>query len=194
MQLTEVDSQIQGALTCVGSDTIIDVFDQIFERSEATVLRGGADEPFYDPDDGGLAVIHFRHDYVRSALHEVSHWCLAGPSRRSIPDYGYWYTPDNRDERRQAAFYQVEVRPQALESVFCDSLGIGFRVSLDNLEMTFQDREAHVFNQQVQLMKTKLLEQGLPRRAEQFHRALQALASSQMTEDESVPSLAADLV
>jgi elongation factor P hydroxylase len=51
-----------------------------------------------------------------------------------------------------------------------------------------------VFNQQVQLMKTKLLEQGLPRRAEQFHRALQALGSPQITADESVPSMALDLI
>lgn len=177
MLLRQVNSQIRSATESVSSNVIVGVFDQLFGRSEATILRGGAEEPLYQPDTGsGSAIIYFRHDYVRSALHEVAHWCLAGSSRRGFTDYGYWYTPDNRDEVRQAAFYQVEVRPQALEWIFCDTLRIPFSVSLDNFGVTSEDIEACTFKSRVQLEKSKMLEKGLPARAYRFNRALGAIA------------------
>lgn len=177
MLLRQVDSQTPSEAESVGSNVIVGVFDQIFGPSDATVLRGGAEEPLYQPDAGsGSAIVYFRHDYLRSALHEVAHWCLAGSARRRFTDYGYWYTPDNRDEVRQAAFYQVEVRPQALEWIFCDTLGISFSVSLDNFGVTSEDIEACTFKSRVQLEKSKMLEKGLPARAHRFNSALGAVA------------------
>jgi len=179
MLLRQVDSQTPSAAESVSSNAIVGVFDQIFGSSDATCLRGGAEEPLYQPDTvSGSAIVYFRHDYLRSALHEVAHWCLAGAVRRRFTDYGYWYTPDNRDKVRQAAFYQVEVRPQALEWIFCDTLRIPFSVSLDNFGVTSEDNEASTFKSQVGLEKSKMLEKGLPARANRFNRALCAIAST----------------
>ncbi len=78
--------------------------------------------------------IIFRHDYFSSALHEISHWCVAGEQRRKQVDYGYWYAPDGRSEEQQREFEQVEVRPQAVEWVLHVAVGKPFKVSVDNLE------------------------------------------------------------
>jgi Uncharacterized protein conserved in bacteria len=44
-------------------------------------LAGGADEPFYKaPSQGHPAILFYREDFARSLLHELSHYCLAGPS------------------------------------------------------------------------------------------------------------------
>lgn len=100
-----------------------------------TRLVGGKEEPFYRaPRAGEAAEIHYRHDYFRSALHEVAHWCVAGERRRQQDDYGYWYAPDGRDAVQQRAFEQVEVVPQAWELLFCAACAHPFRVSMDNLD------------------------------------------------------------
>ena len=70
-------------------------FNRVFSLIENTVLEGGANEPYYRP--GSPNVIYFSEYFVRSALHEVAHWCVAGAARRGLPDYGYWYSPDGRD-------------------------------------------------------------------------------------------------
>ncbi|MBZ2187511.1 elongation factor P hydroxylase [Alcanivorax sp. JB21] len=108
------------------------LFAQTFAAHYNTVLCGGAEEPLYQP--GAPHRIVYTRDYFRSALHEVAHWCVAGEKRRQLPDYGYWYAPDGRDAVQQQAFEQVEVRPQALELLFCEACGHPFSVSLDNLE------------------------------------------------------------
>ena len=99
-----------------------------------TRLVGGYTEPFYKAatkhED---AELRFTRDYVRSALHELAHWCVAGRERRQQDDYGYWYEPDGRSEAQQRLFFQAEIRPQAIEKHFCDALGIPFSVSVDNL-------------------------------------------------------------
>lgn len=79
------------------------------------------------------ARIVFAHGYFASALHEISHWCIAGPQRRLLADLGYWYAPDGRNAEQQALFEQVEVKPQALEWLFSRACQRKFRVSLDNL-------------------------------------------------------------
>ena len=100
-----------------------------------TRLTGGAEEPLYLPARGREpAVIRYAHDYFRSALHEIAHWCIAGPRRRLYEDYGYWYAPDGRTADQQALFLQVEEKPQALEWLFCAACGHDFCVSLDNLD------------------------------------------------------------
>ena len=108
------------------------LFAQTFAAGYQTVLVGGAEEPLYQP--GSPHRIVYTRDYFRSALHEVAHWCVAGEARRQQPDYGYWYAPDGRDALQQRAFEQVEVKPQALEMLFCEACGHPFAVSLDNLE------------------------------------------------------------
>lgn len=111
------------------------LFRSCFGEQFNTVLVGGKDEPFYRAARGtDAAEIHYRHDYFRSALHEVAHWCVAGQARRQQDDYGYWYAPDGRNAEQQKAFEQVEVLPQAWELLFCAACGHPFRVSMDNLD------------------------------------------------------------
>lgn len=152
------------------STLLVDVFNATFFDSEATLLCGGAVEPFYQ--SGAPSIIHFREDFARSALHEVAHWCVAGLSRRALDDYGYWYAPDGRNAAQQAAFYRVEVRPQAIESIFCRRLGIPFNVSVDNLSVAPSDPAIAKFMASVETESVRLLGKGLPRRAALFRNAL----------------------
>ena len=112
------------------------VFAQCFSGSDNTRLIGGFDEPLYDPanTERRFHEIRYREDFFASALHEVAHWCIAGPARRLQTDFGYWYTPDGRNEAQQKAFEQVEYKPQALEWFFSKACGHPFRISVDNLE------------------------------------------------------------
>lgn len=99
-----------------------------------TILQHSDDEPEYFPSTAQQpARIAFAHGFFNSALHEISHWCIAGAKRRTLPDLGYWYAPDGRDAAQQALFEQVEVKPQALEWLFSRAFLRPFRVSLDNL-------------------------------------------------------------
>lgn len=100
-----------------------------------TVLLGGAAEPYYLPADSENAQhrIFYREDFVSSSLHEIAHWLVAGPARRLLPDWGYWYAPDGRNAEQQQQFEQLEVKPQALEWLLHIACGLQFRVSLDNL-------------------------------------------------------------
>lgn len=156
------------------SDQVIDRFNSRFSASEGTILVGGADEPYYEP--GSPNIIYFREDFVRSALHEVAHWCVAGSTRRTLPDYGYWYAPDGRDEAQQTAFYGVEVKPQAVEKVFCMAAGIPFKVSVDNLSVSLSDPAIVAFAAAVEEQFEILMIDGLPHRAEVFRHALSDLA------------------
>ncbi len=110
------------------------VFDDCFALSERTRLAGGQPEPLYQPAPTPLQLhtVYYRQDYFASALHEVAHWCIAGPARRRLLDYGYWYTPEGRSARQQLAFENVEYQPQALEWIFAQACGYRFRVSADN--------------------------------------------------------------
>ncbi|MEN8207379.1 MAG: elongation factor P hydroxylase [Pseudomonadota bacterium] len=99
-----------------------------------TRLIGGFSEPYYKAaENGSLAQVQFTRDYERSALHELAHWCIAGKRRRLINDYDYWYVPDGRSDEQQQLFFEVEVRPQAVEKYFCAALALPFEVSVDNL-------------------------------------------------------------
>ena len=147
------------------------MFNQLFEEPERTVLVAGAVEPFYSPGDPNQ--VFFRADYVRSALHEAAHWCVAGRRRRALPDYGYWYTPDGRSAERQAAFFSVEAKPQAIESLFCEALGVAFAPSTDNLMHASSDAALQAFEDRIGLWRACLLRGGLPRRASHFMAALE---------------------
>ena len=155
-------------------DQVIGCFNLRFSVSEGTILVGGADEPYYAP--GSPNIIYFREDFIRSALHEVAHWCVAGSTRRTLPDYGYWYAPDGRDEAQQTAFYGVEVKPQAVEKAFCMAVGIPFKVSVDNLSVSLSDPAIAEFAAAVEEQFEIMMIDGLPDRAELFRRTLSEVA------------------
>ncbi|MEE2602610.1 MAG: elongation factor P hydroxylase [Pseudomonadota bacterium] len=136
------------------------MFRATFFHSHTTVLEGGADEPVYRP--GNPHRICYTRDYFRSALHEIAHWCVAGPARRQQEDYGYWYAPDGRNAEQQAEFTRVEVLPQAYEALFCAACGHPFRVSLDNLDGEAGDERD--FAMKVHDKALSLLENGLSER------------------------------
>ena len=146
---------------------IIQVFNESLGARYCVHLKGGGAEPFYRAAKAGAwAVIVFRADYSASALHEVAHWCLAGPQRRQMDDYGYWYLP-SRTATQQAAFEAVEARPQALEALFAEAAGVDFRVSSDDVarlpSSAFKARVAE---------ERRLIRMRLPARASYFLAAL----------------------
>jgi len=108
--------------------------------------------------------IIFAHGFFASALHEISHWCVAGKERRLLEDFGYWYEADGRSEQRQAEFEQEEVKPQALEWIFSQSAGFEFHFSADNIALNNQPSES--FKQAVLQQVQEYLANGLPRRAQ----------------------------
>ena len=122
------------------------VFNACFSQQYGVVLQGGAVEPMYHPDKlGKIAKIFYREDYVSSALHEVAHWCIAGPERRSMLDFGYSYCPPPRNYEEQQQFFSFEKKVQALEWVFSEAGKICFHPSADNLEATTKDFERDLF-------------------------------------------------
>jgi hypothetical protein len=147
-------------------------FHDCFLESEQTQLRGGALEPFYQAKNSceSLHTIFFRGTIESSALHEISHWCIAGKQRRTLDDYGYWYSPDGRTHEEQVAFYKVEIKPQALEWIFSDACYLNFTISTDNLLGDVAD--TRLFIEKVTDQKNKYLTQGLPRRAQLFLKSL----------------------
>ena len=162
------------------------LFNQEFAESDKTELIGGAAEPYYQP--GSPHRIYFRADYVRSALHEVAHWCVAGRRRRQVPDYGYWYSPDGRDAEKQQAFFAVEARPQAIERCFCDAIGIAFSPSVDNVGAQIKPRQLCRFEARIQEWCNQFERKGLPLRAARF---ITALRSTIPLSRGTVPDIAA---
>jgi elongation factor P hydroxylase len=151
------------------AERVVSLFNATFLSSHHTQLVGGADEPLYLGHEDGFSRIYFCYDYVSSALHEIAHWCLAGSSRRSLDDYGYWYQ-GQRDVCQQNKFEQVEVAPQALEWIFSEALGIGFRVSADNLDLA--DYDTTQFRRAVRDAAQSRIQAGLKGRAATFARLL----------------------
>lgn len=144
--------------------------DQFFETHH-TLLVAGGEEPLYEPADGALPNrIVFTRDYFSSALHEISHWCIAGKKRRQQVDYGYWYAPDGRTHEQQSLFERVEVKPQALERIFACAANQAFIISADNLdaEISASDEFVEAIHKQTH----EYCQKGLPSRAHQFVLAL----------------------
>ena len=162
------------------------LFNQEFAESDRTELIGDAAEPYYQP--GSTNCIYFRADYVRSALHEVAHWCVAGRRRRLLPDYGYWYSPDGRDADQQQAFFAVEARPQAVERCFCEAIGIAFSPSVDNVGAQIETQQLRRFEARIQGWCDQFAQSGLPPRAARF---ITALRSTNSLSQDPVPDIAA---
>jgi len=114
---------------------LVEIFNRLFADTYNTRLEGGGEEPIYLPADETYDYhrLIFRSDYISSALHEISHWCIAGEQRRQSVDFGYWYNPDGRTEVQQRTFEKVEVKPQAMEWIFSVAAGHSFNLSADNL-------------------------------------------------------------
>ncbi|MEO0442189.1 MAG: elongation factor P hydroxylase [Pseudomonadota bacterium] len=155
----------------VYSQGLIALFNHCFLGSHNTLLVGGADEPEYLPEAGGSpARIVFTRDYSASALHEIAHWCVAGDARRRLPDYGYWYIPDGRNQQQQQQFEQVEVKPQALEWIFSTACGLSFRISADNVEAALGPSQT--FRHDIVSQVYDYCDYGLNPRARQWVQAL----------------------
>lgn len=155
---------------------LMGVFNRLFRIKEGTELHCGGAEPIYLPADANYSYhrIICTHDYYESALHEISHWCIAGSDRRLLVDFGYWYEPDGRSVEQQRAFESVEVKPQALEWILSEACGRRFRVSVDNLN---GDDEAIAigaarFKEQVWQQVHRYWTEGLPARADVLKQAL----------------------
>ena len=134
-----------------------------------TRLVGGFPEPFYKAAmHDSPAEVQFTRDFERSALHELAHWCIAGDKRRLVDDYGYWYEPDGRSDEQQEIFFQVEVKPQAIEKYFCSTLEIPFQVSLDNLGNT-PSEGVDSFIANVELQYQAYFRSGFPGRAREIY-------------------------
>ncbi|SDM69571.1 hypothetical protein SAMN05192555_11775 [Franzmannia pantelleriensis] len=155
-------------------DDIIALFDGLFMPGYRTRLVRGGDEPLYLPADERCDYhrVIFARGFYASALHEISHWCIAGARRRQLEDYGYWYLPDGRDAAQQRAFENAEVAPQALELLLAEACGHAFNVSVDNLGEVKVDRDA--FRQRVEARAARYREEGLPPRAAALAAALRA--------------------
>lgn len=142
------------------TDWLIELFNSIYAHSPMpTQLVRGVNEPeYFAPKHGSPARIEFAHGFFQSALHEISHWCIAGAKRRQLDDFGYWYCPDGRDEGSQRLFEQVEIKPQAIECLLSLAINRIFFVSQDNLNADFDTSGStfagDVFAQAYQYLQT----------------------------------------
>ena len=142
-------------------EDLIEIFNGLFLETLNTELVAGEDEPVYLPasPDYPLHRIIFAHGFFASALHEIAHWCVAGPERRKLEDFGYWYKPDGRTVLEQREFEQVEQRPQAYEWILSVSAGKRFHFSADNLSGGVGASEA--FKQSVARRAQQTIQQGM---------------------------------
>lgn len=170
---------------------LIVLFNQCFAEEFNTRLVKGGDEPIYLPADADRSYheLHFAHGFFSSALHECSHWLIAGAHRRTLVDFGYWYVPDGRTAEQQALFQQVEVKPQAMEWILSRAANHKFRVSIDNLNGGTADTQA--FKEAVYQQVLYYCTHGLPQRAQRFRAALSCFYQTSNTLDAMQFSLAA---
>lgn len=151
---------------------LITIFNDCFTEKYNTQLVKGSDEPLYQPADENhpYHAIFFAHGFFSSALHECSHWLIAGEERRKLVDFGYWYEPDGRNAEQQKHFEMVEVKPQAMEWILATAAGYSFRVSIDNLNGVESDSSA--FKDAIYQQLLTYCEKGLPERAKLFRHRL----------------------
>lgn len=124
------------------TDWLISLFDYLFSSKNVVLVRGMGEPEYFPAADNRPARIEFAHGFFASALHEISHFCMAGPKRRQLLDFGYWYAADGRSAAQQQAFERVEVKPQAIECLFTLACGRDFQVSQDNLFADFDTKDS----------------------------------------------------
>jgi elongation factor P hydroxylase len=121
----------------LATDWLIQLFNTLFADQQVILVRSDGEPEYFPAQNDKPARIEFAHGFFASALHEISHWCVAGNARRQLSDFGYWYAPDGRSAAQQRAFERVEIKPQALECLFTLACGRNFQISQDNLFADF---------------------------------------------------------
>ncbi len=149
-------------------DWLILHFNHWFSHLNVSLVKGDFEPEYFPATEDAPARIQFAHGFFNSALHEISHWTIAGEKRRLLPDLGYWYAPDGRSAEQQALFEQVEIKPQAIEWMFAQAFGRKFRVSLDNLTGDGGDGSTFKDNVYAQVQRYFSGEAKLPRDAAHF--------------------------
>ena len=149
-------------------EDLIPLFNGLFLDTLNTGLVAGDDEPIYLPASAEYPHhrVIFAHGFFASALHEIAHWCVAGPERRTLEDFGYCYKPDGRTQLEQQEFEQVEQRPQAYEWILSVSAGKRFHFSADNLSGGVGPSDR--FKQSVADRAQQTIEQGMNPRLQAF--------------------------
>lgn len=144
------------------------IFNLTFAGADVHMV-GGGEEPAYSPAAASSpARLLYTRDHASSALHEAAHWCLAGRTRRQLPDFGYPYVPaGQRDAQQQRQFEASEVQTQAIEWFLSLAAGVRFHVSLDQPGHDCAPMQAHVL-----AAVSARLARGLPRRARCLQQAL----------------------
>ncbi len=152
---------------------LISLFNMLFSEQKVELVRGEQEPEYFPAQNGKPARIEFAHGFFASALHEISHWCIAGEQRRGLNDFGYWYVLDGRTKAQQQAFERVEITPQALECLFTFACKRPFKVSQDNLFANF-DTSTSTFSYDVhqKVIQYMTTPQTLPRDAKVLLRAL----------------------
>ena len=155
-------------------EQLIEIFNSCFADDFNTRLIKGDDEPIYLPADAEVRdnCIVLVKCFSGRALCEVSQWYNAVKARRELVDFGYWYCPDGRDAQTQSQFEDVEVKPQALDWLFCVAAGYPFNVSCDNLEGDVEPGRV-VCRRGGQGQGRECLAEGIPERPARFIKALQ---------------------
>ncbi|MDP8101883.1 elongation factor P hydroxylase [Phocoenobacter atlanticus] len=160
-------------------EDLIQIFNKTFFKEYNVKLDFGGDYPIYlpqfleengKPSERNHNVILFAKGYYSSALHEISHWLIAGKERHKLEDFGYWYEPDGRSEQQQREFEKFEVKPQAIEWILSTAANFRYFASADNLTGNAGDNR--LFKQAVYQQVKDYAENGLPIRAEQLRHAL----------------------
>jgi len=142
-------------------------FNETFQRTYATQLCGGADEPLYlPPTHLKLGLIQYNRNFAASALHEIAHWLIAGRRRRQLVDYGYAYQSEPRTNADQKRFYLYEARNQGLEKMLSQQCGNPFQVSVDNLLVGVDER--NLFGDSVTTACRQWRERVLPIRVQRM--------------------------
>ena len=151
---------------------LITIFNNCFFEKYNTLLVKGDDEPIYIPANENQPhnCIFFAYGFFSSALHECSHWLIAGEKRRTQVDFGYWYAPDGRTSSEQILFQSVEIKPQALEWILSTAARHKFQTSIDNLNGSESD--TYAFKLAVHKQVKTYCEEGLSSRAETFRQAI----------------------
>ncbi len=148
-------------------NALVSLLNNQYLNQYNTKLIAGFDEPFYKAAiDNKPAEIQFSHDYIRSALHELAHWCVAGVERRRIDDYGYWYAADGRTQEQQNEFFKLEVKPQVIEWAFSIVCGVKFEASVDNLNNRVEG--VSQFQEDLKAQMQNYICDGYPKRAREI--------------------------
>ena len=187
-----LDKSLQSAERRMQTEEIAALFNLLFSSStsvyhQATSFYYGGSEPYYQSWSRTAsrlvqpARLISREDFPSSALHEISHWCIAGIVRRSQDDFAYWYQPEGRSEQNQQRFYQAERIPQAIECLFSKSAGITFRPSFDDFNDSEQSetmRRRFVRSVDLQVAEFRKKPERLPYRARIFLANLKKASSA----------------